>query len=95
MVVLNNRQILGYVSAQLLLCRHVCSGGTMWTCDCTVATVGTDFAGSSQFPLFVHVWFDIPASKSTEQTIIHRHFPMVLCGLWQLHYSLFTIAFGR
>ena len=83
------------VSAQLLLYGHVCSVDTVWICGYIVATVWTDFAGSKQFPLFT-ARFDTAASISTERLVIHYHFVVGLCGLWQLHYSLFAIlTLGR
>ena len=60
------------------MCRHVGSVGTVWTCVFTVATVWTHFAGFF-FSLHLHVWFDIPASISTKQPIIHQHFAMGFC----------------
>ena len=42
--------------------------------------------------VFYSRWFVTPASISSEQPIIYHHFAMMgMCGLWQLHYSLFAI----
>ena len=60
--------------------------------------VWTDLLVPISFPysLHLHVWFDIPASISTEQPITHHHVVMGLCGFWQLHYSIFVIlTLGR